>query len=73
MTRNSSIMIHDGEGEKSRFFREMDVRCRDILLARIREKHPRYQAVSLQKLLDTDTYMWPEQALELGLIDAIID
>ena len=73
MSKHSSLMIHDGEGTKDKFHREQDEKCRDILLARIREKHPDYKVSVLQKLLDTDTYMWPEQALALGLIDEVIE
>lgn len=73
MSKHSSLMIHDGQGTKSRFFKEQDSLCRDILLQRIKEKHPEYSAARLQKLLDTDTYLWPQQALELGLIDEVVE
>lgn len=72
MTENSSIMIHDGNGTKNAFTREQDSKCRDILLARVREKIPTYSAAALQKLLDKDTFMWADRALELGLIDEIV-
>jgi ATP-dependent protease ClpP protease subunit len=65
-------MIHDGEGPKNGFFRERDNLCRKILLDKIRAKNPDFSASRLQKMLDKDTYLWPAQALELGLIDEII-
>lgn len=73
MTANSSLMIHDGEGTKSKFFKEQDIKCRDILLARIREKHPDFSVTKLQKMLDTDTYLWADQALALGLVDQVVE
>lgn len=73
MTRHSSLMIHDGEGTKNKFYKEVDTVCRDILLARIRERHPDFSVSKLQRMLDTDTYLWPQQALELGLIDEVIE
>lgn len=71
MTPNSSMMIHHGAGRKDAFEREQDKRCTDILLSRIREKHPGFTEAKLDKLLLKDTYLFPEEALELGLIDEI--
>lgn len=81
-TRHSSIMIHDGESSASgkknelrsvrKFQDDQDKLCEDILLARIKEKHPRFTRAKLQALLATDTYLHPHEALELGLIDAVI-
>lgn len=73
MTKNSSMMIHDGEGTKSGFAKEQDLRCRNILLDKIKEKHPKFSSKRLQEMLDTDYYMFPEEALELGLIDLIVE
>lgn len=83
MTKSSSLMIHDGDsvvsGNKSEtrnwynFYQEQDVYCRHILLNRIREKHPEFTMNKLEKMLKTDTIMWPAQALELGLIDEITE
>lgn len=79
---NSSLMIHDGESEVSgkkkdqqswiRYEKEQDERCYTILLDRIREKHPTYTRARLKKLLETDTVLWSEQAVELGLLDGVI-
>jgi ATP-dependent Clp protease protease subunit len=73
MSKNSSLMIHHGSGDKTQFDKEMDQKCFDILLKRIREKKPDYTAKQLDKLLLKDTYLWPEQALELGLIDEVLE
>ncbi len=72
MTEHSSLMIHHGEGSKTAFDKEQDEKCSEILLSRIREKHPNYSEQKLDKLLLKDSYMWPQQALELGLIDEVV-
>jgi ATP-dependent protease ClpP protease subunit len=71
MAKHSAIMIHHGEGEKTQFDKELDNKCVDILLNRIREKNPDYTKKQLDKLLLKDTYMWGEEALKLGLIDEV--
>jgi ATP-dependent Clp protease protease subunit len=72
VTRSSSIMIHDGQGPKNKFVRQQDLYCRDIMLERIRQKHPDFSATKLQKLLDVDTYLTAQEAVELGLADEVI-
>jgi ATP-dependent Clp protease, protease subunit len=83
MSRCSNMMIHDGEqslnGKKKdmvqwqKFDQERDKLCEEILLRRMREKDPSISLRKLQKMLATDTILWPQQALELGLIDEIIE
>lgn len=72
ITPSSYIMIHDGAGTKNKFARKQDKYCRDILLERIQQKNPGYSVHKLQKMLDTDTYLDPKEALELGLVDSIL-
>lgn len=43
-----------------------------ILLTKIREKHPRYRVSDLRKKLITDTYMSPEEFVELGLAEKVV-
>lgn len=43
-----------------------------ILMNRIRERHPEYSLLTLKNMLDKDTWMTAEQALNLGLIDEIV-
>lgn len=83
MSKHSSLMIHDGDsivsGRKEefknwhKFYQEQDQVCRDILLERIHEKNPKFSISKLERMLKTDTIMWPKQALELGLIDEVIE
>lgn len=73
MSKNSSMMIHHGEGTRDQFTKEQDERCMDILLERIREKNPDYSRARLNAMLLKDTYLWANQALELGLIDEVVE
>lgn len=82
-TKHSTIMIHQGTegslGERKkdikrwiRFADERDTYCEDILMEKIRVRHPEFNRKSLRVLLDTDSIYWPQQAIELGLLDEII-
>lgn len=73
MAKHASLMIHHGEGNKTEFERKMDTKCMDILLAKIHEKKPEFTRKQLDKMLLKDTYLWAEEALELGLIDEVIE
>lgn len=81
MTPHSSLMIHEGETAYSGNVQtvhksmEFDARqselCEALLIERIREKHPGFPMIKLKRLLRIDTYMTPQEALDLGLIDEI--
>lgn len=73
MSKHSTLMIHHGEGTKDYWSKHLDEICAKILLDRIHEKHPAYSRAKLEKLLDVDTYLTAQQALELGLIDEVIE
>lgn len=83
MSRNSSMMIHNGEsvvgGRKkdkknwTKYHQEQDERANRIFLDRIQKKHPGFSLTRLEKMLEVDTILWPEEALELGLIDEVIE
>jgi ATP-dependent Clp protease protease subunit len=45
----------------------------DILLERIREKHPKYTRARLQKLLAFDSFFSAQEAVDLGLADEILE
>lgn len=73
MSKNSSLMIHHGSGDKTQFDKEMDNKCMDILLEKMREKNPEFSRKQLDKMLLKDTFLWPEEALSLGLIDEVVE
>lgn len=70
---HSALMIHHGSGDKTEFDREFDDKCTQILLNRIREKNPTFSEKQLDRMLLKDTYLFPEEALKLGLVDEILD
>lgn len=82
MSQHSSMMIHSGSGSLEGRTEEIeawkkwqdrqDKVCTDILLTRIREKHPQFQRARLNRMLRVDTLLDSQQALDLGLIDEII-
>ena len=81
MTKHSRIMIHRGQMDVSGHFNdvkravkendEMDKLCLDIYFNKIVEKDPNFKLAQLQKMMDFDTYMSADKALELGLIDSV--
>jgi ATP-dependent protease ClpP protease subunit len=50
---------------------EMDKICMAIYLSKINEKDSGFKLAQLQKMMDFDTYISSEKALDLGLIDEI--
>lgn len=86
MAPSSSIMIHEGTldlppNEHPRivkawfkhYFDVIEPRLDNILLERIREKQPDFQLKKLKEYLKFDTIFTPEQSIELGLADKILD
>ena len=81
INKNSKIMIHRGSLEVEGHFNDvkravaenddMDKRCMDIYLEKIQEVKPNFKRSQLQKMMDFDTYISAQEALELGLVDEI--
>lgn len=81
MTRHSRLMIHRGNMDVTGHFNdvkravqendEMDKLCMAIYLSKITEKDSGFKLAQLQKMMDFDTYISSDKALELGLIDEI--
>lgn len=53
-------------------FEKDDEIFENILLEKIRIKHPTFDRKKMKAMLRFDTILMPEEALELGLIDEII-
>lgn len=84
MSRNSEMMIHYGEAgyasnhpktidNEHKRAKEYDVWMKNMYLAKIKEKKPRFQMKQLDKLLNFDSYFTPEKAIEYGLVDSIME
>ena len=81
MSPNSQLMIHYGfnsvEGHPktvqkvAKEFQRIDKKMEKIYLEKIKEKQPHFSLYKLEKMLEHDTYLWAEEAVELGLADSI--
>ena len=82
LSPNSRVMIHYGysnlnydhaiTNEKwADQYKKDNVIMEDILLARIKEKHPRFTRKKVKELLKFDTILSPREAIDLGLADRI--
>ena len=74
---NSRIMIHQPHGGYTGQASDIQIHAQEInrlkqLLTKILSKHSGLPAEQLEPLLDRDTFLAPDEARELGLIDAII-
>lgn len=81
ISKNCRLMIHRGEtaleGEYNTVKKAMEeeavldkMMC-DIYFDKITDVNPNFKKSQLDKMMDTDTYLSAEQALELGLVDEI--
>ncbi len=83
MMRNSYLLLHEGESELSgkekdikaqkRLQNWQEERCIEIYYNKIRETRPKYPKNALMKNLDKEWYLFPEEAVEAGLADKILD
>lgn len=79
---HSVVMIHHGhtglEDHKRvveswiEFGKKYDPKLDEILYNRIKEKHPKFTRKELDKLLNFDTLLTAEEAVELGLADVVV-
>jgi ATP-dependent protease ClpP protease subunit len=63
-------MTHAGTRE-TEFDLKLDIKADEIILKRLREKDSRWTMQRLQKWQACDKYMFPDEALELGLLDEV--
>lgn len=84
MHKHSSFLLHEGtlgftEQHRRNTKRWMEFSIKqekilfNILLERIKEKHPKFTAKKLEEMLMFDTILSPEETVELGLCDKVID
>lgn len=83
MSPNAKMMIHYGtggfDGHAKTFqkwaeeYKTLDGWLEKTLLERIKEKQPNYTLAKVQKLCDHDTFLTAKEALDLGLIDEILE
>jgi ATP-dependent Clp endopeptidase proteolytic subunit ClpP len=81
MSKHSRLMIHRGQMDVNGHFNdvkravqendEMDKLCMAIYLSKINEKDSNFKLAQLQKMMDFDTYISSDKALDIGLIDEI--
>lgn len=83
MSENSRVMLHYGEngyhGHSKDFIRQAQEAVKlnnlveNIYYQKIKEKKAKFTKAKLAEILNFDTYLSPKQALELGLIDRILE
>jgi hypothetical protein len=74
---NARIMLHQPRGGASGVAADIDIQAREIL--RMREMlnnlyvyHTKQPLSEIERVMDRDTFMSPEEALKFGLIDKIL-
>lgn len=82
MAPTSRLMIHIGSESYddhahivrrwAKYIAKEDAICTDILLKRIRERHPDFSKARLNKMLEFDTILSAQETVELGLADEVI-
>lgn len=82
VTKNTTLMLHYGSmglnGSPGEVLTSVEDWSRQLklmqslFLEKIRIKQPKYRIREMQRLLEKDTYLTPEQALDLNLVDEVI-
>lgn len=73
MDRHSSLMLHMGSGTKDKHGEYVDSLFIDDVLLRLREKDSGYKRSKLEDKVKQDWNLYPVEALNLGLIDEVLD
>ena len=83
MAKNSRLMIHYGtmgiSDVHTKIFekwaeetKKLNIEYENVLLKKIHEKHPDFPRRRLQKMLDYDTILTAQEAINFGLADSIL-
>jgi ATP-dependent Clp protease, protease subunit len=75
---NSRIMIHQPSGGAQGQATDIEIQAREILSLRARlndiyVQHTGQKLTAVEEALERDTYLSPEDSLEFGLIDQVVD
>ncbi len=75
---NSRIMTHQPSGGFQGQATDIEIHAKEIIgikkrLNELYVKHTKQKLASIEKIMERDTFMTAHQALELGLIDKIVD
>jgi len=73
MLPSSNLMFHMGSSTKDAHSEWTDRLFVDDVLRRMQEKDPSYPRNKLMRQLKHDWYVYPQQALALGLIDQVLE
>lgn len=72
MDSHSNLMLHMGSSDKTKHSQYVDNLFVEDILSRLREKDVAYSKQKLMRQLHEDWYIYPSQALALGLIDEVL-
>ncbi|KAJ1925120.1 hypothetical protein IWQ60_004761 [Tieghemiomyces parasiticus] len=75
---NANIMIHQPSGGASGQASDIAIHAREILktrdrLNRVYQKHTGQELATIEKMMERDYFLSPEEALKFGLIDQVIE
>jgi ATP-dependent Clp protease protease subunit len=75
---NSRIMLHQPSGGAQGMASDIDIQAREILRTRARLNnlyvhHTGQPLEEIERVMDRDFFMDPKQAMDFGVIDAILD
>lgn len=82
MTERAYMLIHYGSGwahghmkdvvNQADWYKRLNTEMEDILLEKIREKHPQYDREQFKHRFAYDAFLSASEALEMGLVDTIV-
>lgn len=73
ISKGSNLMLHLGSSDKNNHSAYIDRLFIDDVLHRLREKDGSFSRSRLRKLVHNDWFIYPDEALELGLVDEVLE